>query len=147
MNTLIDILLVSPFVALLAPGARRFFWISVVLAIFVAEFFSPFRFGMMSVALGSGWALTRKLITFFDMTSLMSVIVAFFAGIFVEVLFVSFIFLFEQRSAYDALLSRGSVFAARQFLACLFIFTLIMGLRAAYTVGIYAMAEEKNPFA
>ncbi|MEK7650226.1 MAG: hypothetical protein AAB367_04710 [Patescibacteria group bacterium] len=147
MNTAIDMLIASPFISLLAPGMRWFFWASVALALLVAEFFSPFSFGLISLALGGGWIFARKLITFFDTSSLVSIAIAFLAGISVETLLVFLLFAFEQGSMSWVFVLRGGIFALRQFLAGFFVFALIMGLRAAYAVGVYAMAEEKNPFA
>ncbi|MEK7630898.1 MAG: hypothetical protein AAB417_02630 [Patescibacteria group bacterium] len=147
MNTLVDMILVAPFVALLAPGMRWIFWASVCSALLVAEFFSPFSFGLLSLALCAGWLFTRTLITFFNTSSIMSIMVAFVVGITIEVSLVLSLFVFEQGTMSEASVFRGGIFALRQFLAGLFVFALIMGMRAAYAVGIYAVAEEKNPFA
>ncbi len=73
--------------------------------------------------------------------------VAFVVGITIEVSLVLSLFVFEQGTMSEASVFRGGIFALRQFLAGLFVFALIMGMRAAYAVGIYAVAEEKNPFA
>jgi|GEM_PF-5370277 len=147
MNTALDMLFVSPFVALLVPGIRWTFWWCVVAALLLAEFFSPFAFGLETLALLGGWLFVRAMITFIDTSSMVSVVIAFVTGIVVEVALITTFFVFEHGTLTSALALRGGVFALRQFLAGLFVFALIMGLRAAYAVGIYAMAEEKNPFA
>lgn len=147
MSTAIDMLLATPFVALLAPGMRWVFWGSVGSALLVAEFFSSFPFGLMTFALLGGWLFARLLLTFFDVSSFASIAIAFLAGIGIETLLVFSFFVFEQGSMGVAFALRGGIFALRQFLAGLFVFALIMGIRAAYAVGMYAMAEEKNPFA
>jgi len=147
MNTALDMLFVSPFVALLVPGMRRMFWWCVGAAVLLAEFFSPFPFGLKALALMGGWLFVRALITFFDMSSIVSIVIAFCLGIMVEVGLITMFFMFDYGGGAGALVLRGSVFALRQFLAGLFVFALIMGLRAAYAVGVYALAEEKNPFA
>ncbi len=147
MNTAIDMLLAAPFVTLLAPGMRWVFWGSVGAALLVAEFFSSFSFGLMTLALLGGWLFARLLLTFFDVSSFVSIAIAFMAGIGVETFLVLSFFVFEQGSMSTAFALRGGIFALRQFLAGLFVFALIMGIRAAYAVGVYAMAEEKNPFA
>jgi hypothetical protein len=147
MSTAIDMLLVAPFISLLAPGMRWVFWASVAAALLVAEFFSSFPFGVITLALLGGWLSVRFLLVFFDISSFASIVIAFVVGVYIETALVSSFFILEQGSISAAIILRGGVFAARQFLAGLFVFALIMGIRAAYAVGIYAMAEEKNPFA
>ncbi len=147
MNTLVDMLFAAPFIALLAPNARWVFGMSACAAFLVAEFFSPFSFGLLSLALCGGWFCARKLIMLFDTASLMSTGIVFFVGVGVEAFLVFLLFTVERGSIDGAAALRGGIFATRQFLAGLFVFALIMGLRAAYAVGMYAMAEEKNPFA
>lgn len=147
MNTAIDMLLVTPFIALLAPSVRWVFWASVGAALLVAEFFSPFSFGLQASALLVGWLFVRALIIFFDTSSFVSIVIVFLLGIILQVSLVLALFVFERGSITEAFLVRGGIFAVRQFLAGLFVFSLIMGVRAAYAVGMYALAEEKNPFA